>query len=686
MLREFARIRITLLFFVLSPLFFSVGLNAGVNFNGMGESVVNKETAPSNHEYETLRVVYLRDFPPLYVQDETGALSGFAVELVERLTQNLDIRIEPIIVESWEDAYVTLLVEKGDLIPGIAVLEERKEETIYSIDIVFEPVSFFYLSGGPAYRDISDFLNKRVGAIRGSAAESYLLANSEIEPFLVPNIETLLVLLLSGELKVVLCPEATMYSQAAEIGVSRRIEVFPEPALELNRAYQFRKEDVGLRDLFNEEIDRFWHTEDYWVLYRKWYEREPYWTPLRIAFMAAIIVALAAIFISTVIYAKYYITKIRLAERNSLFYTLFESMTESVLLCEMTAGKHLGTQQFMIVDTNKSLTELTGISQETAVGKPVDSIFPKEISSYQQDYEAVASGGKSFRHVLYWEKMHRHLEISVVSPQKGMIAIIANDVTGRKQREEEIQRLNENLEALVRIRTAQLEATNKELEAFSYSVSHDLRAPLRHVNGYVELLRKKFYDILPEKAKHYISNITDAAIQMGTLIDDLLQFSRAGKKELQYREINMAVLVKELLDKLIDKNEGNIKCSVSDLPTVNGDYSLIRQVWVNLLENAIKYTRKKEKAIIEVGYTREEKNHVFYVKDNGIGFDMKYAKNLFGVFQRLHSQADFEGTGIGLANVQRIIHKHSGKVWAEAEPEKGAIFYFTLPIKEVEVS
>jgi len=254
------------------------------------------------------------------------------------------------------------------------------------------------------------------------------------------------------------------------------------------------------------------------------------------------------------------------------------------------------------------------------------------------------------------------------------------DITDRKKIEDKIRKLNLELEDKVQLRTAQLESSNKELEAFTYSVSHDLRAPLRHINGYVDLLNSKFADQLPEKAQHYLSTVSNAAKQMGTLIDDLLKFSRTGRQEVHRENVDFNPIIQGVLEKLDPIIKGrNIFWNIEVLPTLFVDPSLLFQVWINLIDNALKYTRTKETTYITIGFSETQTDYIFHIKDNGVGFDMRYVHKLFGVFQRLHSQQEFEGTGIGLANVQRIIHKHNGKVWAEAELDTGAIFYFSLP-------
>ena len=338
---------------------------------------------------------------------------------------------------------------------------------------------------------------------------------------------------------------------------------------------------------------------------------------------------------------------------------------------------------------NRGAEELYGWSAEQAVGKAshdlLKTIFPSTLEHIGAD---VSRDGRWQGDLTHTTRDGSQVIVSsrwaLRQSEPGRPAAIMeinNDITERRQVEVQLRKSNDELDARVIERTRDLEAVNKELEAFAYSVSHDLRAPLRHLAGYTQLLQKNAGSILDEKSQRYTLMILESAERMGTLIDDLLAFSRVGRAEIQKATVNLEHIAKEALSEVRQEIDGrNIACKISALPIVHGDRSMLRLVFVNLVANAIKFTRPRPQARIEIGSDNGKPDEiVVFVRDNGVGFDKKYVNKLFGVFQRLHRTEDFEGTGIGLATVQRIIQRHGGRVWAEGAVDEGATFYFSLP-------
>jgi light-regulated signal transduction histidine kinase (bacteriophytochrome) len=250
-----------------------------------------------------------------------------------------------------------------------------------------------------------------------------------------------------------------------------------------------------------------------------------------------------------------------------------------------------------------------------------------------------------------------------------------NDITERLESQRRIDQLNRELGHQL----SELAAVNQELETFSYSVSHDLRAPLRAVDGFSQVLETDYAASLDPEARRYLGRIRGNVRRMGSLIDDLLRFSRLSRKELATSEVDMTALVRNVIDDLTRTGPVPAQISLEDLPAADGDIDLLRQLWTNLIDNAIKYSSTRAEPRVTISAERNESAITYSVGDNGVGFDMAYADKLFGVFQRLHRQDEFEGTGVGLAIVQRVIHRHGGRVWAESAPDRGAVFHFTLP-------
>jgi PAS domain S-box-containing protein len=376
---------------------------------------------------------------------------------------------------------------------------------------------------------------------------------------------------------------------------------------------------------------------------------------------------------------RYALERQRAQDRIQWLTKAVEQSPASVLITDTR-----GTIQYV----NARFTEITGYTSEEAIGRTPGMLKSGSTSDETyRDLWATISDGREWRGELqnrrkngepYWDD-------ALISPIRNPAGVITHylavqrDVTERKRTEAEIRSLTEDLERRVRERTSELDATNRELEAFTYSVSHDLRAPLRQIDGFSRMLMEEAGQHLDLAARHYLHRILEGTRHMGRLIDDLLHLARVGRQDVRRRPVSLSSLVEQVLTDLESESAGReIEWKIDPLPTVECDPGLMRVLFTNLLGNAVKYTRHRRPAVIEVTLTSPNGQPVIAVRDNGVGFDMKYADQLFGVFQRLHSAEEFEGTGVGLATVQRIVHKHGGRIWAESAPERGAAFHFTV--------
>lgn len=382
-------------------------------------------------------------------------------------------------------------------------------------------------------------------------------------------------------------------------------------------------------------------------------------------------------------YAMYGIAEAYFQEKNAIireseerFRAIFENSADHIYLLDQQGIIQMINHTVKEVKKEdiigKSIYDVQHKNNHEVVKSGIDKVFGEKIPVHFETEIQLASGARFFSNTA-----------SPVFHKDGTVqsaVVIARDITEQKIAQTQVIELNATLETKVQSRTEELNSINKELESFSYSISHDLRGPLRAISGFTQILQEEIPSDLNEEAKDAMQEIIINAARMGRLIDDLLEFSRLGKQQISKVKIDMNELVNSVINEL--KKSGvrdDLQFTVKPLKSTMGDYGMLKQVMTNIVSNAIKYSGKKPKAEIEIGITSNGNGDAYYVKDNGVGFDMAYYDKLFGVFQRLHRNDEFEGTGVGLAIVQRIISRHGGKVWAEGKKDHGATFNFSLP-------
>lgn len=664
----------------------------------------------SYSSHATFKTIIIDNYSPYTFVNAEGQPDGFSVDLMQAVAQvmgfNLDIK-----VDNWDNARNAL--EKGeiDFLPMMAYSKERDKLYDFSPPHTIAYDAFFTQKNAVVIRSINDLQSKSIIVMKSDQAYDYLLSLGYIKTeqlILVESLPEALRLLASGKGDTALMPKLVGLTLIRDLKLAN-LELAPVVVEAYNRPFSFAVKDdnQAVLERLSQGMSIVKATGQYDEIYKKWFGTlEPRGLSMVIvlsyfggAILASILIGVILLLWSfslrKQVAARTKSLEIEIQERKQAeeslqeseerFKTMFMQAPLGIALIDSHSGH--------IHEVNPRFAEIAGRTMAEMIH--IDWIQITHPDDVQADLDNMALLNAGLINGFQMEKRYIHLSgesvwinmtiapLMVEDKDQPRHLCMIEDITRRKQAETEILKLNTGLEERIIERTSQLETTNKELEAFSYSISHDLRAPLRAITGYTNMLVEDYEPVLDIDGKRICSVISNEAQRMGQLIDDLLNFSRLSRKEMYDSTIDMQALTRDVFNELTTpETQGRIDLQIGELPSAKGDPALIHQVWINLFSNALKFTSRKERAAIEVGSDPSQEDNIYFVRDNGVGFDMQYADKLFGVFQRLHSEDEFKGTGVGLAIVQRIILRHGGRVWGESQPDKGAVFYFALPKKE----
>jgi PAS domain S-box-containing protein len=628
--------------------------------------------------------------PVIYLEDNTP--SGVAVDIVNALAKHIAQPVEIKAID-WQEAQTLVARGKADALIQINQTEERLKIYDFSDPLLESQFSIFVHTDRVGISGISSLRGLRVGVESGGLPRQILEKNPHISLTLIPNFLQGFKQLNEGNIDAVVVDYRVGSYILAQYNI-RDIKVSGEPIAYSYSSLAVKKGNAKLLNAINAALRIIKADGTYEKIISKWKPKEVVFhtrEQIKHLIYNITIPALLLLFLIVVIWmatlrkelSKRKTAEERLREEHITLRSIINSVNALIFsvdrqYCYTSFNQQHAITMNMLYGVEiklgfSILDYLTVLEDQETAKRNLDRALAGE-QLVEESYS-----GEELRSRRYFQVSH-----SPIRTESGEIigvAMLAKDMTERKRAEIEILMLNQELEQRVADRTFQLEASNKELEAFAYSVSHDLRAPLRHIDGFIELLKMEIAANLNEQGHHYMTVISDSAKRMGSLIDDLLSFSRMGRSEISKRQVDLNKLIQDVIQEFNPETEGRtILWQISDLPIVTGDKAMLRIVFINLISNALKFTRKREQAEIEIGFTQDkEAGTVIFVQDNGVGFDPEYANKLFGVFQRLHRAEEFEGTGIGLANVRRIIVRHGGRTWAEGEIGKGATFYFLIP-------
>jgi PAS domain S-box-containing protein len=628
--------------------------------------------------------------PVVYLENTTP--SGVAVDIVRALAKHIPQPVE-IKAMDWSEAQALVARGQADALIQINETEERKKIYDFSDTLLESQFSIFTSTNRVGISGISSLRGLRVGVESGGLPRQLLEKIPDILITIIPNFIEGFNLLNETTIDAVVVDFRVGSYILAENHI-RNIKVTGEPIAFSYSSFAVKKGNTKLLNAINNALQIIKADGTYQNIIDKWKPKEVvFQTREQITqkiYDVTIIVLLIVFLIAVVwmVTLKKALTKRKAAEeRLREQYSTLRSIINSANALIFSVDRLYRYTSFNLGHAT-AMNALYGAEIEQGYSMLDYMTVPEDREIARRNYDRALAGDQLVEEAYSGEELRSrqyfqvsHCPIKTETGEVIGIAVLAQDMTERKRAEEEIHRLNAELEQRVFDRTALLEAANKELEAFAYSVSHDLRAPLRHIDGFLELLQKRTATALDEQSRHYMGTISESAKRMGILIDDLLSFSRMGRNQMSKLRVDLGDLTREIIREFEpETGNRNIHWRVCDLPEVNGDRAMLRMVLVNLISNALKFTQSRQQAEIEIGRMRtSETETVIYVRDNGVGFDMAYADKLFCVFRRLHRTDEFEGTGIGLANVRRIINRHGGQTWAEGAVDHGATFFFTLP-------
>jgi len=776
-------------------------------------------------EKQKYTAVVPRHFPPHYVNNSDTQVSGFAIDVMNKVAELANIKIEYSVKATWSDVDKALLEGEADLIPNLGITPGRRARFNFSLPVETYPVSIFVRSETEYIRGLSDLPEHSTAVVQYNIGEKILKAYPDIRLKRFQKAQEALFELLSGNVDALAYPMPVVTEMAKAIGVEDHIKIVGKPLTEIKRAMAVRKDHTVLLNLLNNTLQEFLGSKEFRDIYLKWHAKPtPYWTTQRAVWLMGIVLAFAMIsmfgwrYVSILRINKQLLeeTNVRktaertIREREAHISLLMNSIAEAIygvdingnctfanpacvnMLGYSSAIQLLGKNMSQLIYHNdspigsKTLSKIQRVyqegrgihveheyvwradgsyvpvecwaypikqaqnvvgavisfiditerlqaqqdlynseqryratfnqasvgiahigidgkilranskavslfgysSQETTQIRMQDLLYESDLPNYDSELDSLLRGKKD-NYTIEKRFKRKGGDITWVNQTVTLLKnadgsplyyiMICQDINDRKQVEQELLKYRDHLQDLVTERTHKLQVANEELETFSYSVSHDLRAPLRSIDGFSMALYEDYYSKLDDSAKDHIKRIRASTKHMGQLIDDMLSLSKVSRHELRQEEVDLSGLASEVMCQLIDNEPTrDINITIKDTPGVMGDATLLQAVLENLCSNTWKFTKNTNNPSVEFGCLQKDGEDVYYVRDNGIGFDMAYSNKLFGTFNRLHKQEDYEGTGIGLATVKRIINRHGGKVWAESEVGKGATFYFTL--------